>query len=68
MAIILNIKDYCSECCDFEPDVTRPEKGSLCSGGEELVVLQTDTIVRCRYARRCENIRRYLAKQEYKEG
>ena len=53
--IRLDIQEYCGECCDFEPDVKRPEKiwASTC-------VILTDTVVSCRYAKRCESIKRYL--------
>lgn len=52
--IRLDIQEYCGECCDFEPDVKRPEKiwASTC-------VILTDTVVSCRYAKRCESIKRY---------
>ena len=56
--IRLDIQEYCGNCYDFEPDVTRPEK--VYCGAE---IIQTDTIVRCEYAKRCENIRRYLKQQ-----
>lgn len=58
--IRLDIQEYCSACCDFEPDVTKPEKTSISDGLNDTIVVQTDTIIRCRYAKRCENIRRYL--------
>mgnify|MGYP003289017354 CR=1 FL=1 len=68
--IRLEVKEYCSECCDFEADVTKPERQTarvfdmkqgdwvLATGG------QTDTIVRCKYAKRCEAIKRYLSQQK----
>lgn len=61
MAIKLEVREYCSACLDFEPDVTKPER-PLCCDIYDIAVLevQTDTIVRCRYARRCENIKRFL--------
>jgi len=63
LAIKLEVKDYCSECCDFEPDVTKPER--LYCG--DSIIFKTDTVVRCEYARRCENIKRYLEKKACKE-
>ena len=50
--IRLDIQDYCASCCDFEPDVTKPVK-----------VVQSDTIIRCTHAKRCECIKRYLHQQ-----
>lgn len=64
--IKLEIQSYCNQCFDFEPDVTKPERISIRSDFYEQEVLQTDTIVKCKYAKRCENIRRYL-KQQLKE-
>lgn len=62
--IRLDIQDYCTSCCDFEPDVTKPVKSSLVpdSNGTAIVV-QSDTIVRCAHAKRCECIKRYLSQQ-----
>ena len=57
--IRLDVQPYCSECCDFEPDVTKPVK--ICSG--DRVVAKTDTIIRCDHWKRCEAIRRYLEQQ-----
>lgn len=67
MAIRIDVKDYCAECCDFEPDVTKPERSTLyfeSMGEQKNMVLQTDTIVRCKYRNRCEAIKRYLEKQK----
>lgn len=61
--IRLDIQDYCASCCDFEPDVTNPVKSSLATGLNEVIVVQSDTIVRCTHAKRCECIKRYLSKQ-----
>ena len=65
MAIRIEVKEYCSDCFDFEPDVTRPEKitAYLVETDEPAYTHQTDTIVRCRYAKRCEGIKRYLEKR-----
>lgn len=57
MAIRLEVQDYCADCLDFEPDVTKPQRART-EDGE--VVLQTDTIVECKYAKRCTAIKRYL--------
>ena len=63
--IRLDIQGYCDTCCDFKPDVVSPTK-LYGSGG---TIEQTDTIVRCSYAKRCEAIKRYLLKRiSDKEG
>ena len=59
--IRLDIQPYCEQCCDFDPDVTKPVKNTIYS--DEPIVLQTDTIVRCKNAKRCEHIKRYLEQQ-----
>lgn len=70
MAIRIDVKDYCAECCDFEPDVTQPTKTIIHKVDparfvdEDVVVRQTDTIVRCKHRNRCEAIKRYLEKQK----
>lgn len=61
--IRLDIQDYCASCCDFEPDVTKPVKSSLSTGLNDVIVIQSDTIVRCTHAKRCECIKRYLSQQ-----
>ena len=58
--IRLEVQEYCHACSDFEPDVEKPEKYYL--GSEE--VIMTDTVVRCRYRKRCENLKRYLTRME----
>lgn len=61
--ICLDIQDYCASCCDFEPDVTRPVKTSVTTFSNEDTVIQSDTVVRCTHAKRCECIKRYLSQQ-----
>lgn len=61
--IRLDIQDYCASCCDFEPDVTKPVKSSVVTDFYEVAVVQSDTIVRCTHAKRCECIKRYLSQQ-----
>ena len=61
--IRLDIQDYCASCCDFEPEVTKPVKSSLATGLNDVIVVQSDTIVRCTHAKRCECIKRYLSQQ-----
>lgn len=58
MAIKLKVKPYCAECCDFESEVIPPQRHY----GENMEVSISDTIVRCKNARRCEAIERYLTR------
>lgn len=62
--IRLDISEYCSDCCDFDPDVTKPERRLIHADDTANVInVQSDTIVRCKYAKRCESIKRYLERQ-----
>lgn len=58
--IRLDIQPYCLSCCDFEADVTKPEKVQT----DYNTYVLTDTVVRCKYAKRCESIKRYLEQRE----
>lgn len=62
MAIVIEVEDYCQNCLHFEADVKSPERlyGSNETGG---LVIQSDTIVRCRNRKQCEYLMRYLKKQ-----
>lgn len=64
MAIKLEVKPYCATCCDFEADVTKPERTVILTSDSDnrpcTKTVQTDTVIRCKYARRCEAILRYL--------
>ena len=61
--IRLDIQDYCASCCDFEPDVIKPVKSSFATILNDVIVVQSDTVVRCTHAKRCECIKRYLSQQ-----
>lgn len=61
--IRLDIQPYCGSCCDFDPDVTKPTRSTFATSIKEVEVIQSDTIVRCKYAKRCESIKRYLEQQ-----
>ena len=63
MAIDLTVEEYCSDCYDFEAEVIKPERRLQRIDENTVVNIQTNTIVRCKYAKRCENLRRYLEKQ-----
>ncbi len=61
--IRVDVQPYCSECFDFDPDITKPVKlyGSFL---DDDTIARTDTIIRCSHAKRCEAIKRYLEHQE----
>ena len=61
--IRVNVEEYCHQCLDFNPDVIPPIR----SVDEKGKHVQTDTIIQCKYRKRCAGIRRYfeqLAKEE----
>lgn len=55
--IRLEVQPYCDSCLDFEPDVIKPQK---IVDSFNCTYVVSDTIIRCEYAKRCENIKRYL--------
>lgn len=57
--ITIDVQPYCESCLDFTPDVDGPVRYY----GDQKVICQSDTIVRCKYRKRCENMVRYLQKQ-----
>lgn len=57
--IKVNVEDYCQQCLDFSPDVIEPAR--VRSGDGE--THWSDTIVQCKYRKRCAGIRRYLEQQ-----
>lgn len=65
--IRLDISEYCNDCCDFEPDVTKPERRLVHTVNTDVVNVQSDTVVRCKYAKRCESIKRYLERRAQQE-
>lgn len=58
--ITLEVEDYCQECLDFTPDLIKPERVRR-PGDKEPTY--TDTIVQCKYHKRCAGIKRYLDQQ-----
>lgn len=60
MAIVLDVQPYCASCIDFEADVSKPDKMTSSDG----TVILGNTVVRCKYAKRCENIRKYFMRLE----
>ena len=63
--IKLSVEEYCHQCMDFVPDVTEPERHFI-AGSDEII--QSDTIVQCKYRRRCEAIKKYLIRQAKEEA
>ena len=68
--IRVEVQPYCENCRVFEADVEKPvvsyEKviDPINLGGVTTVVHQTDTVVRCVRRNQCENIKRFLERQE----
>lgn len=62
--ICIDVKEYCSECLDFEPDIERPQK--FYDAGSEICI--SDTIIRCENRKRCEQIKRYLERKVLNDG
>ena len=60
--IKLEVEEYCQDCLDFNPDVIKPERIRT-EGGN---TYYTDTVVQCKYHKRCSGITRYL-EQKVKE-
>ena len=61
--IRLDVENYCHECLDFTPDVTKPERETTEDLKGKRHVAYTDTIVQCKYRKRCEAIKKYLLRQ-----
>ena len=54
--IRLDVEEYCQSCLDFTADVIAPNKSYL----EDGEIILGDTIVLCKYRKRCAGIKRYL--------
>ena len=67
MAIRLITAEYCADCMDFGPLVKKPEKTYMNNGADCIQTIQTNTIVTCKNASKCENLVRHLRK-EMKDG
>ena len=61
--IRIEVEEYCHNCLDFSPDITKPERMVTALFCETW----TDTIVRCEYRKRCASIKRYLEQQAKNE-
>lgn len=61
--IRLKVAEYCHDCMSFEADVILPQKTMLSqysATNEYYAAVVSDTIVRCKNQKKCENIARYL--------
>lgn len=54
--IRIDVEDYCHECLDFSPSMTRASR----IFSDNMEVTMTDTIVQCEHRKRCANIQRFL--------
>lgn len=59
--IKVDVEGYCQACLDFTPDVVKPQRIFAVGNGEPIDL--TDTIIQCKYRKRCEAITRYLDRQ-----
>ena len=55
--IRVDVEDYCQECLEFTPDVTSPIR---IDSDDNKTPVFTDTVIQCKYRKRCANIVRYL--------
>ena len=58
--IKLDVEGYCQQCLDFSPEVTRPERVTDVTGK---FIGYSDTVIQCKYRKRCSGIKRYLEHQ-----
>ena len=49
----------CDKCLDLSPEIEKPQKIVKSDG----TIFQTDTIVTCEHATRCDMIKRYLIRK-----
>lgn len=61
--IKIDVEGYCQECLDFTPDVVGATRVFYADGDGDNEIVQTDTLVRCKYRKRCAGIKRYLEQQ-----
>lgn len=51
--IRIDVEGYCHNCLDFEADVSKPLRDIKTN-------VWGDTVVQCKYRKRCSGIKRYL--------
>ena len=62
--IRVEIEEYCHSCLDFCPDVIEPTRCASDTGEN----FWSDTIILCKYRKRCAGIERYLRQQAKEEA
>ena len=68
--IRVEVQPYCEKCRVFESDVEKPEVSyerifdPMSLQGFKEITHQTDTVIRCVRRNQCENIKRFLERQE----
>ena len=55
--IKIDVEDYCHECLEFEPDVSKPV---VYQAGDSQFIFAGDTVVRCEHRDRCREIARFF--------
>lgn len=70
--IRIEVQPYCDKCRVFEADVEKPEVTyqqvyDHINMMPKTISHQTDTVVRCVRRNQCENIKRFLERQEKEE-
>lgn len=67
--IELNVKEYCENCTEFEPE-TQTNVRHVCFNDftrDPEVIVSANTSVTCKHAQRCECIREFIEKEMKKE-
>ena len=55
--IIVDVKEYCQECPDFDPDVEKP---AMFYADDIRYKFLKNTIIRCKYRQRCDSIQKHI--------
>lgn len=63
--ISLDVKDYCANCPDFEPDVDKDILKYENFGCSE-VIMEVNTTISCKYKHKCECIKEFLENERIK--
>lgn len=58
--IKVNVEEYCHQCLDFCSDVIEPMR---IRSGDNKEPHWSDTLIQCKYRKRCAGIKRYLEQQ-----
>ena len=61
--IALEVKDYCQNCVEFDPETTVSER-SYC--GMTKMEIEANTIVTCRNAQKCNRLYEFIKKENEK--